>query len=163
MNLNRPKVLFGLGACAVAVVLGLVVLFWYSPVPLPSLPRPNGYDDFLKAASLLKGDTGAALDSEEPRDLVSTNAESLRLLRVGLTRQCAVPVDNVMTNMAEMANQLASLKRLAQLLAAEGRLRESEDNLSGAAGSYVDIIHFGNEASRGGFIITRLVICVNRT
>ena len=54
-------------------------------------------------------------------------------------------------------NQLARMKRLVQLLAAEGRLREMENQPAEAALSYVDAIRFGNEMSRGGFLITRLV------
>ena len=54
-------------------------------------------------------------------------------------------------------NQLAGLKRLVQLLAAEGRLREMDNRLADAAQSYVDAIRFGNEMSRGGFVINRLV------
>lgn len=157
IGMNRRKALFGLAACAVAVLLGIVVFCGRLSAPPPPLPNPNGYDDFLKAASLLSDDVGNASTLDDLRDLVSTNAESLRLVRLGLGRQCVFPTDTAMTNTSEMLSELASLKRLAQLLAAEGKLREAENNLSGAAGSYVDTIHFGNEASRGGFLITRLV------
>jgi len=49
------------------------------------------------------------------------------------------------------------MKRLVQLLAAEGRLAEMDDRPGDAARSYTDAIHFGNETSRGGMLITRLV------
>jgi len=62
-----------------------------------------------------------------------------------------------MTNVTGMVNNLARLKQLAQLLAAEGRLREMDNDTAGAALIYAEIIHFGNETSRGGFIINRLV------
>lgn len=159
MNPNRRKVLFRLAVCGVAVVvISLVLIYAHSSTPLPRLPHPNGYDEFLRAASLLSGDVGrpATLD-EEPRGLIITNAESLRLLRLALTEQCALPADSAMTNVPGMMGELAGFKRLAQLLAAEEKLREADNNLPGAAGSYLDTIHFGNEISRGGFIITRLV------
>jgi hypothetical protein len=54
-------------------------------------------------------------------------------------------------------NQLARMKRLVHLLAAEGRLREMDNQPADAARSYVDAIRYGNEMSRGGFLITRLV------
>jgi hypothetical protein len=89
--------------------------------------------------------------------LVFTNAESLRLLRLGLTRQCAFPADSAMMNDAGMLSDLAAMKQLAQLLAAEGRLRELDNHLADAAQSYLDAIRLGKEMSRGGFFINRLV------
>ena len=55
------------------------------------------------------------------------------------------------------AKQLLGTKRLTQLLVAEGRLREMENQPAEAARSYVDAIRLGNEMSRGGFLITSLV------
>ena len=68
-------------------MLTVVFLFVGRTSPPSPLPNPNGYDDFLKAAALLTGNVGNAstLDHEGLRALVSTNAESLRLLRLGLT------------------------------------------------------------------------------
>jgi hypothetical protein len=146
---------------AVFLLAMLAVLFLSlgrTPPP-PPMPNPNGHDDFLKAAALLTDDAGNAdtLDHEALRALVSTNAESLRLLRLGLTRQCALPADSAMTNVPGMLNDLAAMKRLVQLLAAEGRLREMDNRPADAVQSYLDAIRFGKEVSRGGFIINRLV------
>jgi hypothetical protein len=66
-------------------------------------------------------------------------------------------MDFALTNDMGMISQLGGMKRLAQLLAAEGRLREMENRTADAAGSYMDAIRLGNEISRGGFLITRLV------
>jgi hypothetical protein len=49
------------------------------------------------------------------------------------------------------------LKSLVRLLSEEGRLAEMETRYSDASHSYLDAIRFGNEISRGGFIIHRLV------
>jgi hypothetical protein len=68
-----------------------------------------------------------------------------------------MPIDSSLTNATGMMNQLAEMKRLVQLLATEGRLREIENRPADAARSYTDAIRFGNEMSRGGFLITRLV------
>jgi hypothetical protein len=123
------------------------------------LPNPNGYDEFVKAGEAVLGNVGdfPTLDHDSLAALVSTNAEPLRLLRLGLTRQCVMPMDSALTNAAGGMNQLARMKRLVQLLAAEGRLREMENRPAEAARSYVEALRFGNEMSRGGFIITRLV------
>ena len=61
-----------------------------------------------------------------------------------------------MTNAGRMSHDLTSFKRLAQLLAAEGRLSEMDDDPAAAALIYAEIIHFGNETSRGGLVIHRL-------
>jgi len=149
-------------ALVVIVVLAnvwLIVLSTGRPPARPPLPNPNGYDDFLKAATLLTGDLRGvgALGHDGLQAVVSTNSESLRLLRLGLTRQCALAPESALTNVPAILSQLAGLQRLAYLLEAEGRLRESDDRLADAAQSYVDAIHFGNEMSRGGFIISRNV------
>jgi len=152
-------VLLALAVVLVLATLTVVLLVIGQTPPRPPLPNPNGYDDFLKAGALSTRDTGdaPALDQDKLRALVSTNSESLRLLRLGLTRECALPADSAMTNVSGMLSQLADLKRLAQLLAAEGRLYELDGQPAAAARSYVDAIHFGNQMSRGGFIINRLV------
>jgi hypothetical protein len=149
-------------ALALVVVLAalalLVVNLGRAPAPTP-LPSPNGYDDFLKAGAAVTGSPGdyGTLDHEALRTLVAANAEPLRLLRLGLTRQCALPAEAAMANSAGMLNDLAGMKRLVQLLAAEGRLRELDNQPAEAAQSCVDAIRFGNEVSRGGFLITHLV------
>jgi hypothetical protein len=149
-------------ALVVIFVLAMLAVLFLSvsltPPPQP-LPNPNGYDDFLKAAALLPRNAVDAdtLDRDGLQALVSTNAEPLRLLRLGLTRQCALPADSAMTNVSGMLGDLARLKQLAQMLTAEGRLREMDNRLADAAQSYLDAIRLGNEMSRGGFIIQRLV------
>jgi hypothetical protein len=62
-----------------------------------------------------------------------------------------------MTNISGLLSDLANLKSLARLLEEEGRLAEMENRYGDAAHSYVDAIRFGNEISRGAFIINRLV------
>jgi hypothetical protein len=150
-----------LALVALFLVATLTVLFLFvgrTPPP-PPLPNPNGYDDFLNAAALLTGDVGNAstLDHDSLRALVSTNSEPLRLLRLGLTRGCSVPTDSAMTNISGLLGDLANLKSLARLLEEEGRLAQMENRYGDAAHSYVDGIRFGNEMSRGAFIINRLV------
>ena len=143
---------------ATLLVAGVALTVVRTPPRLP-LPNPNGYDDFLKATRFLTGDLGNAstLDHDGLQALVSTNAEPLRLTRLGLSRGCSVPTDSAITNIPGMLADLSNLKSLAHLLVEEGRLAEMEGRYADAAQSYIDAIHFGNEMSRGGPIIVRLV------
>jgi hypothetical protein len=144
----------------IVLALGTLVLVTLGPTaPLRPLPHPNGYDDFLKAGAAVTANVGnyTAMSNEALRELVLTNAECLHRLRLGLTRQCAVPPDTAMTNMPAMINQLSGMKRLAQLLAAEGLLHQLDHQTVEAVHTYVDAIRFGNEISRGGILINRLV------
>jgi len=156
---KKRRLLLALVALAVLAILALLALSIGRPSARLPLPNPNGYDDFIKAGGAIVGDVAnwPALDHDALRELVATNVEALHLLRLGLTRQCVLPADSAMTNVGGMLNDLANLKRLAQLLAAEGRLHELDNDPAGAALIYAEIIHFGNETSRGGFIINRLV------
>jgi hypothetical protein len=154
---NSRYLLLALGVLFVPAILTFLILSARRPPVRPPLPYPNGYDDFLKAAALVNGDAIDATNRDTLRASLTANAEPLRLIRLGLTRQCLMPTDAALTNAAGMMNQLGDMKRLCQLLVAEGRLREMENQPGDAARSYADAIRFGNEISRGGFLITRLV------
>jgi hypothetical protein len=153
-----------IGIVALAVAAGLValtlafILGSLTPPRLP-LPNPNGYDDFLAAGKLVAGRIAdhPLFDRDRLRGVVATNKEALRLLRLGLTRQCSVPTDAALTNVAGWSAELGRLKHLAHLLGDEGRWHELEGRPAEAALVYAEIIRFGNETSRGGFLIHRLV------
>jgi hypothetical protein len=151
---TRLRLLVLVPVAALLIVVLLAITLGRAPAR-PLLPNPNGYGDFLKASAAVSYGVGdyLELDHDSLRDLVSTNAEALRLLRLGLTRQCCVPTDAAMTNIGDLAGMI----RLVHLLAAEGRLREMDDQPAEAVRSYLDAIRFGNETSRGGFLIHRLV------
>jgi hypothetical protein len=86
---RNPRLLllaFALAAVAV-LVARLALTTGRSPVR-PPLPNPNGYDDLVKASETVLGNVGGfpTLDHDSLAASVSTNAEPLRLLRLGLTR-----------------------------------------------------------------------------
>jgi len=159
MSLSPHRLLLVLVGVA---VLGFAVMITWTILQVPSrrpLPDPNGYDDFVKAGKAVVGDTGTFpdLDLDGLRGVVSSNAEPLRLLRLGLSRGCSVPTEAALTNFNLVASDLIKLKSVAQLLRAKGRLAEMEGQPIDAAKAYIEAIRFGNEISRGGFVIHRLV------
>jgi hypothetical protein len=125
----------------------------------PPLPVPNGYDNFVVAGNLMSEDTNDAstMDIEPLRAFIATNDASLRLLHLGLTRTCSVHAAEVLTNIANWSSDILATKRLAQFGIAVGRLAELEGRTNDAATVYVTGIRYGNEISRGGFLIHRLV------
>ena len=148
---------------ALPFVLFLGFLFVMETEPLPpiaSLPNPNGYDDLVKAGKMVTADVGDydKIDEAQLRELVATNAEALQLLRTGLSNQCRVPAQQFsQTNMENHLNELAGFKKLAQVLAAEGRLAEMDGHPRVATKSYLDVFRFGTESARGGVIIDQMV------
>src|SRR6266404_9421432 len=105
---KKRRLLLAFGALGVLVIFAVLALISGGSSALGPLPNPNGYGDFIKAGEGVAGNVAdwPTLSRDELRRLISTNAETLRLLRLGLTRQCSVPTDNAMTNLAGRANDL---------------------------------------------------------
>jgi hypothetical protein len=146
------------------IFLGFLLFWDAEPLPpIAPLPNPNGYNDLVKAGQMITSGPGDyqqlnQLNQQRLGELVAANAEALQLLRAGLSNQCRVPAQQLsQTDMANHLNELAGLKRLAWVLAAEGKLDEIENRPNDAAKSYLDVIHFGNESARGGVLIDELV------
>jgi len=139
------------------VALGLVV---FRPTQPPSpLPNPNGYDDFLAAEKLVVGDTLNLYDvkDDELRDAVEQNRAALQAVRDGLKKECQMPLTYDLNFYNSWFPHLAGLKALVYLLAAEGKLAEQEGRTTDAVQSYLDAIRFGQEISRGGLVVEKLV------
>lgn len=142
---------------AFVVVLATCLLFFQPrPQAIPPLPTPNGYDDFVKARTLLATNNGDfyQMDADELRELAVQNAEALRLVRAGLSQECRVPL---VSDQQSHLTILASTKALAQALSAECRLAALEHRNADAARSYLDAMKLGHEATRGGPLIDGLV------
>ena len=142
------------GLVGLAILIGLFV-----PKPATPLPKPNGYDDFLKAGSMLAPDPIGFndLSTDELRALVARNADALRLTRAGVQRECRVPLDYSMSYASNHISDLDIFKRLVRAIVAEGKLAERENRPKDAAPAYLDAIRLGHECSRGGVIIDMLV------
>ena len=143
----------------VTLALARLILFDAGRMPSSSapLPNPNGYDDFLKAGAAVTGDLARTSDLDELHALVATNSEALRLLSLGLTRRSSLSTVSAITNFGATMHDLPKFKALALLLEVNGRLAELEHRPAEAAANYVKAMRLGNEMSRGGFVIHRLV------
>jgi hypothetical protein len=144
-----------------AVIIAVVFSGGTGPAPRP-LPNPNGYDDFVKAGQMVTTTAAGKTDytnmtRDELAALVATNAEALKLLRVGLTRECEKPPDYSTNYNATNILVSMSFRELAWMLCAEGYLAELKGNPDNAADIYLDGIRFGQKQSCGGELISRLI------
>ena len=69
---------------------------------------------------------------------VSTNEEALKLVRAGLSHECRVPDDYSAEYVDKLLTDLSSMKKLALLFGAEGRLAELEGRTNDAIKIYLD-------------------------
>lgn len=150
------------GCLLAALVIGLIT--WQGlraprPTAAPTPPSPNGYDDFLKASQLVASRALELtnLNPEILRPLVQQNQTAIELVRLGLTRECRVPLQFNTNYLSAHLTELGSLKSLARLLAAEGAVAEADGSLQDAVRSYLALIRFGEASRRGGFIADSLV------
>ena len=153
------KSLVGFFIVAALLVATAVVFTLSQPAtPPPPLPRPNGYDDFVKAGGMVTSEPSGyrVMSEEELRAFVKKNAEVLKLARVGLGRECRVPPDYSVTN-ATHSQDLACIKWLAYTFTAQGRLSEMENRPGDAAESYLGTVRLGHAITQGGVIIESLV------
>jgi hypothetical protein len=136
------------------------LIFMEEPLPpLAPLPNPNGYDDLVKAGKMIKGDVWdydkASL--EKLRGIVLTNAGALSLARSALSNQCAVTLQFSRSSWTNHLPELIGFRGLAQAFACEGKFAETENRFNDAAKCYLDAIHFGNEAARGGVLMDEMI------
>jgi hypothetical protein len=161
MDATRKKRFILAGAFAITV--GLIALALHEAGPPPRLlPRPNGYKDFVKAGliAVLPFDANAdyrTLNLEELRAAAAGNAEALKLVRTGLSRQCQAPIQDSVEYVSGQMNELGAFKQLGRALLVEAHLAELERRTNDAARICLDLIRFGHQSCRGGLMINKLV------
>ena len=121
------------------------------PLPLVTLPDPNGYDDLERACKSLEGVAMPDPDAATPEELtafIRDNGEVFDLIRLGLSRESRVPV--AYTNADWLRPDIMECRRLALALTIEGKLAEADERIADALTSYLDILRMGRSASFGG-------------
>ena len=142
------------------VILAIVLLGGPSKPKTPPLPNPNGYDDFLKAGRMLVSSSGWAsngISHEDLRALVAPNVPAIEWMRKGLDHQCRVPIEYSTNYASSHMTDLARLKALANALKAEGQLAEMEGRTNDALRTYLEVVRFGHQVGRGGYIMDQRV------
>ncbi|HEY1661080.1 MAG TPA: hypothetical protein VGI03_01560 [Verrucomicrobiae bacterium] len=156
----RNRLVLGLVLFFPAAMFLAAFIFLSEDVPsLPPLPASNGYEDLVKAGSMISNDPSDIdkLDQPQLSQRVSQNATALALARTAMSNQCAVPMQFSTNYIDAHLDDLAGVKRLGLAFAAEGRLAELQNRTNDAAHSYLDAIRLGDDSSRGGALIDELV------
>jgi hypothetical protein len=158
----KKKLLLG---ALVTVIAALLILVIATPKPElePPLPVPNGYDDFVKAGTMINPNppdwwsmNGDELH-EALRVLTATNQAALDLVRTGLAKECRmVPWDGGSGSGLHL-DDLAKTKATAQAFSAASKLALIEGRTNEAASLATDCIRYGSESARGGVLIDHLV------
>lgn len=155
----KTAVVAGVGILIAMGTTAIVVSKIEPLPPIKSLPNPNGYDDLVKAATMVSGDN-LNFDSTNLAQLqamTTANVQALALARTGLSKECRVPLQFTQAYNEKHLNDLAGMKRLAQAFITEGKMAEMENRPNDAIKSYLDTVHLANESSRGGDVIDYLV------
>jgi hypothetical protein len=155
------------------------------PPPAVVMPVPNAYDDYVAAGQLCRAAGGASVvppaapgargpgnrsftpgfspqkEAYEPdvplelvRATVARNRAALARLRQGFRKQYRAPP---VLSFTQLFPELADYRSLARVLVAEGKLAEREGRPRDAVRSYLNCLHLGVDAPRGGSLIHGLV------
>lgn len=156
----RPvaKLLTGFFIVAALLLAVVLVLTLSQPAaPPPPMPNPNGYEDLARAGAMISNlQYRPRMSLPELQAATARNGDALKLAKLGLSRECRVPLDPSPTNSARL-ERLADIKRLARALAATGSIAELENRPGDAAEAYLTVIQLGGAVSRGGLLIDSLV------
>jgi hypothetical protein len=159
-QLNRNRLLFVLVlVLPTAIFIGSIFYNGFSVPPLPPMPNPNGYDDLIKAATMLAPDVASynTTNLDELQTVIATDAAALELARAGLQKKCRVPFDYNDPKLKFGTVRLPGMRHLEYGFIAEGNLAEIQGHPEQAVKSYLDMIRLANEVSRGGALIDQLV------
>jgi hypothetical protein len=141
---------------AIAVLsLFIGYLFLQPPPKLEPLPDPNGYDDFVAAGQMMSGEPPdfKTATVAEGRAFLSANKAGLERGRLGLTRQCRVPVEYSDAWEQLHITQVVAIERLVLGFRIAGELAQLEHRPADAASNYLVAVKIGVRVIHGGDII----------
>jgi type II secretory pathway pseudopilin PulG len=149
---------------AAPAALALYALLTPEPIPIASLPEPNGFDDLIAAQNML----GTNLliesgnfdrDSATEQQLVQAvdeTAPAIARLELGLQKKWMRQVDY---SKADAFEEITPKRTLLRALDAAGRLATVQGNYDDALHWHLNGIKHGFAFRRGGLMIDDLVGC----
>jgi hypothetical protein len=145
------------------ILIGLVVgISWsifafrasQSSSPL-KLPDPNGYDDLVRAGRSRMGDWPnkgdlAKAKMDEIRPFVEANQKCLELARVGLSRECLVPIEDTQDGLSNHFEASGRVRDVTRIFGLKARVLEADGRVSEAAEILGEVLELGQVATQGG-------------
>jgi hypothetical protein len=150
-------------AAVVLLLLSVLIVVLRPPPPPAPLPSPNGYDDFVQAATAVPGDIAFAdylqWRADELARQVAAQSNVFVMVKAGLGKECRVPPipSSAASDLEARMARLASFKRLAQVLAAHSHLALIEGRTNDAIEASLDGVQVAHGIARGGVMIEALV------
>jgi hypothetical protein len=150
--------------------------FWYwinippqIKIPTPVMPKPNGYDYFIRAGAAYVEDSKGVDELTDRHDPVPgktkqypiaakeawlrQNAKAFQFLREGLK----YPALHSPVRSGDSSIKYGKFRDLARALMVESHVRAARGDWPGAAGSALDSLEFAYDLQRGGPLIAGLV------
>lgn len=130
-----------------------------------SLPNPNGYDDFLRAAQsqVTWATNFRNLSIDELRGMVQQHSQALVQVREGLTKQSAVRITNEVIWQDIHHVHLQSHRSMVLLLSAEGMIAVEEHRTNDAARAFTDATRLAHAAMHRGLMLDDMVTSACQT
>jgi hypothetical protein len=151
---RRRRIIVG-AILGIVVVLSAAASLSRRTIPGTRMPDPNGYDDLVQAASMIqgtwpnKGDLARA-DIAEVKSFVEANRASLDRARVGLSRECLIPLENTQAGLAKRLDALGRTRTLSRLFQGEAIVAQAEGRVADAVRIDRDSIALGQAMTQGG-------------
>jgi len=147
---------------AIGLLTCAIVVAWFAflppTTPKKPLPDPNGYDDLVRAGSIIdeigpnKGDwKGAELG--ELRTFVAANQSAVDLAQLGVSREGVVHFADSEAGLQEQVDQSGQIRSLSRLILAQGRVAESDGRFGDAARADFLLLEVGQAATQGAMAV----------
>jgi hypothetical protein len=179
MNMTRFErrlVARRIGKHALVALTAIVTIAWVRyaigvqdpgdvPIPVSAMPTVNAFDDYQRAGERVRADKDAIalyFKDEKKREveapqlaaLLERHRGTLATVRAGFGKPCQMPT---VRRFDQLVPYYTDFRTLGQLLVLEGRKKEKQGDIAGAASSYRDAVRFGADISQGGPLIGHLV------
>ncbi len=149
---------------SLAIVVPPVGVCWRLAHPRtladPPWPVPNGYDELVRAAALIKKVNVPNFETAthaQFKSYVTQCAAVYAPVRAALDKPCQVPLRVSVEDLSKSIDSVQSLRRIGRALYAQGRLAAMDGRNEDAVRSYTDTIRLGCAAMRNGLVIDALV------
>jgi tetratricopeptide (TPR) repeat protein len=147
----------GLMLVSLLILLPTANLYWRLarplPIPVTTLPNPNGYDDLVKAGKTLGAAGVPILETAthaQFKAFVAQNGRGYALVQTGLSRPCQRPPTLTWDDQKQRIDETQALRELARALCGKAKLAELDGRPDDAIAAYLDTIRLGNAAKQGG-------------